>query len=132
MATVTTPSLQRKPSGIGQLLQIGGAVAGGVVGFAGGGGPAGAIGGASAGGALGGAAGNLLEPDKAPVQVGTLNAAQRMSQGGAAPTIQAPNPLQQLEQARMAARELPAEQRQEYEPALVAALMQARRQQGVA
>ena len=48
---------QSQSGGIGQLLQLGGAIAGGFTG-----GPGGALAGASAGASLGGVLGNALSP----------------------------------------------------------------------
>lgn len=48
---------------------------------------------------------------------------------GSQQTTDMPEPIQQLEQARMEVSMLPQEQRQQYEPPILAALMKARRGQ---
>jgi len=84
---------------------------------------------------------NLFGGQKPPVQPVRSSAAQRRL--GAQPTVPAPTPqpaqmmapadnVAALEAARFEASQLPDAQRKQYEPPLVAALLQARRQEGLA
>lgn len=113
---------QKKKSDASQLLEIGGTVAGGVLGgvF---GGPAGAIGGASAGGNLAGSVGGMLGADNGGGAMG-----RRMQQANPTPSApQVEDPIQALEQSRIALASAPPEIQQEYTPAIQAALFKARR-----
>ena len=135
MAQVRQVQKQNK-GGIGELITLG-ALA---VDLLGGGGSAtaattgaAAAGGAATGAGLGAAlatggkvlgAANALSKDKPNVQI---DAAKRRI--GNQQTTEMPEPVQQLEQARMEVARLPQEQRQQFEPPILAALMKARRGQ---
>lgn len=126
MATqVAMPEQRQKENSLGKILQLGGAVAGGIAGSAGG--PMGAIQGAGAGAALGGAAGGLLAGNNQTAVQRRMGL--QTSQGQNVP--QAPDPMSAINEARTALVSAPPELQQEYAPALQAAMLQARRQQGV-
>ncbi len=103
MANVMMP--QKRGSGLGQMLQLGGAVAGGVMG-----GPGGALVGAQAGGMVDG----FLGGNKGPVAPVQTSAVQRR--------IDAQSPAQQTSQdlaaADQALASLPEPMQQQYRPAL--------------
>ena len=129
--TVQVRQPTKKKSGmdtIAQLAPIAGAVIGGVAA-----GPGGAMAGAKAGMATG------------AMVSGGIQAGQMLSGGDAAPSAMerrmggpqdtgpaAPNPIEALENARIELANQPPDVRQQYEPAIRAALLQARRGQGVA
>ena len=99
---------------MGQILPLAGAA----IGAMSGGGPAGAAAGMQLGGQIGGA---LAQNDGQS----SLSAAQRRIEAPE-PTVQV-DPVKDLEIARIEVASLPDEQRKEFEPPILAALMQARR-----
>lgn len=123
-AQVMVPQKEDK---LGKLLQVGGAIGGGILGAAGG--PAGIVAGASAGAQLGGLAGGALEKKQS---TGVESAMSRRMGAGLPQTAPQVDPLETLQQANMALASQPPEVRSQFEAPIKAALLQARRQQGVA
>lgn len=137
------PRTKKKGGGLGKILGIAGGIVGGVVGGAGTFG-AGAIGGASAGMGLGNAIGGMVDPERMvvtnpgssgmqpiaspkriapPAQTAQLNVMDRRFD-----KIQE-DPLMALTKAQKALAFQPPDIRQEYEPIINQALIQAQRQQ---
>ena len=116
--------MPQKEDKLGKILQIGGAIGGGVLGA--GGGPMGIIKGAGAGASLGGLAGGMLSQDQGPSAV-----ERRMGTSG----IQAPqappaeDPQAVMRDAMIALRDQPKEVQQDYAPQLQAAMLKMRRGQ---
>jgi hypothetical protein len=120
----------------GQFLKLAGAVVGGAAGFAGGGGPLGAAQGAVVGGSAGEMVGGIVDPVKEKVVT------ERPTDFGARPQTSAAiqrrseqltqDNLQLLEQAEVAAQELPEQERQILLPNLTQAKLLERKKRGIA
>ena len=133
MAQVRQPN--KKRGGIGELGALVG-LATTIASMGADGGAGAAAGTAAAGGGIGSALGTAaqglgaagaIQSLSQKNEVGQLDAAKRRI--GTQQTTQTPQPLEELEAARMEISQLPEEQRKQYEPPILAALMKARRGQ---
>lgn len=120
-----------KPRGLAASGDKLGAVVGGVLGgvYSGGAGTAtGAISGAQMGSQIGGMAGNLLGQNSAPSENVDNPLARRISASPKTFHAETEDPRVALEEANIALAQQPPEVRQQYEPAIKAALLKSRRE----